>query len=298
MRMIFLIAVIVLAGCKQKSEPEEAGVTSIDTLLQDQEVKDRSVRCGPLSTTVKEKLASSVDFKKAWERPFQLQVEEPMTEEDAKRLLVTIPEFVYNIVFKKAKVSFLRNAETACEKGLKDNNRWTKQSAAQLADLRACWFRPSNQPVQLILSADWVTASRGLLPLVGYAFMGSFDGRHIRALAAEGKITDAQKNQALIARSEFKAELATLGRALITDLGDSSLESKNDLIQLYTGRYRLHNDSDLRYRQFGAVVFAETLDSYYCSPASQASLVDPQGIFKSSWQAFRPIAELLGKSWM
>ena len=25
--------------------------------------------------------------KKAWERPFQLQVEEPMTEEDAKRLL-------------------------------------------------------------------------------------------------------------------------------------------------------------------------------------------------------------------
>jgi hypothetical protein len=297
---IWIIAILVLAACKPNSPENKGGVKSIDTMLQNQEIKDRGMRCGP-STEELETYKTKPEFVALWEKKYDIELMSPMTEDDAKRLLAVVPPFIQENILAKSKIVFASDADQRCNTALQKVGRWTPATEVQLADLRGCWYEEPQKPLTLIFSSDWLVATNSLLPIVGQAFLNSFRAEKINAAKAEGKLTEKQVNDSYAVLASFKTSLAALGRGFLADIKankELEEEARKGLIDRYTAIYGLNEDTDTRFRALGIQVFVETLDSYYCSSSSQNVLTKKSGAFPKTWAEFEPLVEILGKSWI
>lgn len=181
--------------------------------------------------------------------------------------LTAVPENLSNPFFKAGgRIVVTADAKNKC----KDTpvSQAEREMTGTIESIPACWKIESGKPVIYLLTSVNLI-HHNLVRMFGY-FYTEFFVNLVQNAAAPAPLNDAKWKEAATA---FVAERDALANSFLLDLSASNKALHDQLLKIQT----------LDSAKFGNYIFAEALDSYYCSTATRQTFSQS---FKTSYTRF------------
>jgi hypothetical protein len=232
----------------------------------------------------------------------RLNVSGPVDEDVVRGIVAALPELLYDRFFQgfRGVLDVSVGAQEQCARLYKadqDGKELTSGQSNVLKDLKGCWHitkdsygRPKGATIYV--ASDYRAIHNALLPLFAMFYSEYFIDQWIPAYA---KLADARSDE-LSQAEKFVEARAQLAKGMWADIK----RTKNaGLTAMYRGFFGLPLELDKappkHLQAFGNYVFAEAIDSRYCSPATLQTF--KKADFKKVYEAFQPLPPLFGPAW-
>jgi hypothetical protein len=250
---ISLVGSLVSSLVACKPGPDGSEVQSLDNMTRDDGAALTQNHCGIEMTEKRVESLSSRDRAKLR----RIVAPTESLKYAAAGALSAVPKPIQSVFFAADGIlRVVKNPETLCSTaGL---------SAAELKfageaqeNVEGCW-RLGQGKLEIIIKADEDAIKHGLVRLMGYAYTQFFAERVANLASAPSDIQKSIVN----GTKRFRMQREELGTALLGDLELRKASTR--------ARFESFAKSDRdSYEDF---VFAESIDSYYCSPQSRATM--------------------------
>lgn len=262
MNKIAAISALLIAftGCKQQDP--DSSIQSLDNFAKEDSAKLTVNKCG-INYTGKEKLSSYVSSIRS-----NIQGAEAyrnaaigVLEAVPQNLMATFFGLGGSVVISKNSASICGNAQMSAAE---------REFAGESGAVPACWTQPApgNAP-QIVLPEDINVIRHSLVRLFAYTFTEAFVATIQNA--SSGSLATKQAKDAA---AGFVAEREKIATAFLADLKGM------DRPQVYERLAAFNAEDKVR---FGNYVYAEAVDSYYCSSKTRATFSKN---FAKTWARF------------
>jgi hypothetical protein len=280
----------ILGGCRKNDAGDVSDTKTLDNFADGKGVdtKDDASRCGlsladgagPINEL--EALRSKVVVKSGTEP------EKRALQDEVLGTLYAVAPGLRSFYFEGLKGTIVldaANAQVCKELGLTADDK--EFVGADVPAVPACWRVQSGKKPELLLVNDAELARHALVRLFGYFLMEAFVD-HVDDLKdgdVDGKVLDKLK--------ALKGMRSDLAKAFLADLRAAADAERNKAeapkpgepswVAAYDRFRKFDNESEKQVAKFGNYVFAEAIDSYFCTSLSHQSF---EKNFSRTYRAF------------
>lgn len=253
---------MLIGGCKPQPDSGASETKTLDNFAKTDDSKLVVNKCG-IEYTGKEKLSAHIEAIKD-----RVQGESAY-KNVALGVLEAVPENMMSTFFGlKGKILISAKAASLCQSTT--FSQAEKEMAGAGGAVQACWRQPApGQPPEIVLPENKEVIRHSLLRLFAYTFTEAFVDTIKNSTSGSLATPEAKA-----AAAGFIAERGKIASAFLKDLKKLKRPSVYEKLSAFNAR-----DAE----KFGNFVYAEAIDSYYCSVEARATF---QKSFKSTWKRF------------